>query len=106
MCDRHTGTRCADSQRTSGQAREEVAASVNGYTGQRVRERVRERVCSGTTVHYEQTVRSVRSCPHPRPAHRHECVRVHRYTMSKQSGLARARAWPKCASVYRFTGTL
>ena len=54
------------------------------------------RVCTGTPVHYEQTVReedaaSVHGytgtlCANSQGGGCGECARVHRYTMSKQSG--------------------
>jgi len=43
-------------------------------------------VCTGTPVHYEQTVRE-------EVATTDECAQVHRYTMSKQSG---RRMWRVC----------
>ena len=46
-------------------------------------------VCTGAPVHYEKTVRPWRG----------GCVRVHQYTMSKQSGHG-------AAGVYGCTGTL
>jgi len=48
-------------------------------------------VCTGTPVHYEQTVRK---------GGYGEFVRVHRYTTSKQSGEDDG------ASLYGYTGTL
>jgi len=56
-------------QGASGQAREEEAASVYGYTG--------------TLVHSEQTVRQRVARPWTRL--RRECLRVHWYTMTKNS---------------------
>jgi len=53
------------------------------------------RVCTDTPVEYEQTVRG-------RHNRMRECVRVHRYTMSKQSGYD-TTGCGKCARVHRYT---
>jgi len=64
----------------SKQSGKEDTGSLYGYTGTlraNSQGRMMGRVCTGTPVHYEQTVRGG-GCG--------ECVRVYRYTMSKQSG--------------------
>ena len=72
---------------------------------------MRRRVCMGATVHCEQTVRTRLEGGELVPrAGGGECVWVHRYTMSKQSGSAwkvvSSSHGQEAASVYGCTGTL
>jgi len=90
---------CGDSVRVhrytmSKQSGRRDAAILRRYTGT-LRANIQgggmRRFCAGTQVHYEQTVRE-EGCG--------DSVRLHRYTMSKQSGRRDA------AILRRYTGTL